>query len=142
MATIEKSRDQAVEAQGVSYSTLVDHLGADAAKELFNRIDGSQRKGEVILGANVRDARAGFSRAKSGNAQFVVVGRSTGRRTSNKAFADSMVLINMDDFEAVVKAAQKRFDWTQEFAPRAGLAAATETPVLKRGSRGRRQLQA
>ncbi len=144
MAADEKTRARKAkdDFEGVPLSTLVDHLGREAAQEFFSRIDGSLRRGNVIVGTTVRDSRSGFARAhKPGHAQFVTPGRWSGTLKIDQTFSDSVVIIKMDDLEAVVKAGQKPFAWGQEFAPRAGLAAAETFPVLKRGSRGRRQLR-
>lgn len=145
MAIAEKSEIEqtAGQEEGISLATLIAHLGPDAGIEFFNRIDKEQRRGTTIVGSTVRGSRSGFTRAHTtGQAQFVTPGRASGLRESSELLSDSVVIMNMDDFEAVVRAAQKPFDWRQEFAPRAGLAAATTTPALKRGSRGRRQLRA
>lgn len=145
MAIAEKSKikESTGQEEGISLTTLIDHLGPDAGIEFFNRIDQEQRRGATIVGSTVRGSRGGFARAHTtGQAQFVTPGRTNGSREASEILSDSVVIMKMDDFEAVVKAAQKPFDWRQEFAPRAGLAAAVSTPALKRGSRGRRQLQA
>lgn len=128
---------------GISLSALTDSLGSKAAQEFFNRIDGSQRNGTTIIGTTVRNARAGFSKAKAAcTAQVVVPGRSGSRREGPINPSDGLVIIKMDDLAAVVRAGQGEFDWTRAFAPRNGLKAATTSPALKRGSRGSRQLQA
>jgi len=144
MAIAEKSniKEPTGQGEGISLETLIDRLGPNAGIEFFNRIDQELRRGATIVGSTVRGSRGGFARAHTtGQAQFVTPGR-TGSRDASEILSDSLVIMKMDDFEAVVKAAQKPFDWRQEFAPRAGLAAAASKPVLKRGSRGRRQLQA
>ena len=125
-------------ANGISLSALCDHLGPQAAKEFFGRIDGAQRQGSTIIGTSVRDARTGLSKAKiEGHVQFVVPGRS-GRVSPG----DGLVIIKMNDLAAVVRAGRGEFDWTQTFAPRNGLEAATASPKLQLGSRGRRGLRA
>lgn len=134
-------REPVAQSQEVSLATLIDHLGVEAAREFFKRIDGQQRRGQVIMGYTVRGSRHSFSRAyTTGQAQFVTPGRPSEYRPVT--FSDSVVIMKMDDFEAVVKAGQKPFDWVQLFAPRAGLEAATTMPTLKRASQGRRQLRA
>lgn len=136
-------RRTAPSADGISLSSLTDRLGPRAAQELFSRIDGSLRQGTVILGTSVRDARLGISKANTaGCAQVVVPGRSSGRRDGSINPSDGMVIMKFDDLEAVVRAGRDEFNWAQAFAPRSGLEAATTSPTLKRGSRGRRQLQA
>lgn len=128
--------------EGISLATLADRLGPDAARELFQRIDVSSRRGELICGINVRDARGGFSKTSTtGRVQFVVPGRSHSRPRGPVDPSEGVIIIAMDDFEAVVRAGQQEFDWAREFAPRDGLAAAVVFPQLKRGSRGRRQLR-
>lgn len=126
---------------GITLEALVDRLGDRAAKEFFSRIDGTLREGTVIVGASVRDARLSFSKAMTGSAKVVVPGRTSGRRRGSVDPSDGFVIMKIDDLEAVVRAGRDEFDWAQAFAPRAGLDAATTTPSLKRGSRGRRQLQ-
>jgi hypothetical protein len=124
--------------EGISLAALADYLGPRAAAALFDRIDGSLRHGDVIVGTNVRNARVGFSKAHmAGHAQVVVPGRSTARAK----VSDGVVIIKMADLEAVVRAGQEPFDWGREFAPRDGLAAAAMSPELRRGSRGRRQFR-
>jgi hypothetical protein len=138
-----RARRTAASKEGISLSSLTDRLGPRAAQELFSRIDGSLRQGTLIIGTSVRDARMGFSKANTaGCAQVVVPGRSGGRQNSPINPSDGMVIMKLDDLEAVVRAGRDEFDWAQAFAPRSGLEAATTTPTLKRGSRGRRQLQA
>jgi putative sterol carrier protein len=128
---------------GISLSALADSLGLKAAQEFLSRIDDSQRDGTMILGTTVRNARAGFSKAKAAcPAQVVVPGRSGSRREGPINPSDGLVIIKMDDLAAVVRAGRGEFDWTEAFAPRRGLEAATTSPMLKRGSRGRRQPQA
>jgi len=145
MALIDKPKPQdpeAAPAEGISLTALADHLGPRAAEALFSRIDGSSRQGEVIIGTNVRDARIGFSKAQtSGRAQFVVPGRSNLRQQTQTQLSDGIVIISLDDLEAVVRAGQEQFDWAAAFAPRGGLTAATMSPQLKPGSRGRRPLR-
>ena len=141
MATAaKKAKGVATRPEGVSLSTLIEHLGTDAANEFFNRVDDAQRDGQEIVGLTVRESRVGFSRAHtSGHAQFVMPIRTGVDRAPSAVLSDSLVVMKMDDFAAVVRAGRNAFDWTREFAPRAGLAAATTTPTLKRSSRGRRQ---
>jgi hypothetical protein len=145
MAAVDKvgTRRKAPSKEGISLSALADRLGVRAAEELFSRIDGSMREGTMIIGASVRDARVGFSKAQtSGHAQVVISGRSSSGRHKQTNAADGMVILRMDDLEAVVRAAQEKFDWARTFAPRGGLEAATTSPILQRGSRGHRQLKA
>lgn len=121
---------------------LMDRLGPRAGQELFSRIDGSLRQGTVIFGASVREARGGFSKAHTaGCAQFVIQGRSGRSRKSTGGPSDGLVIMKLGDLEAVVRAGQDKFDWAEAFAPRSGLEAATTSPKLKVGSRGRRQLR-
>ncbi len=146
MAIVDKvgTRRAAVQMRdGISLSALADSLGLKAAQEFFSRIDGSQCNGTTIIGTTVRNARAGFSKANAAcPAQVVVPGRSGSRREGPINPSDGLVIIKMDDLAAVVRAGQGEFDWTRAFAPRHGLEAATTSPMPKRGSRGRRQLQA
>ena len=140
---VKAEESAALSGECISLSALADHLGPRAAEVLFSRIDDSLRHGEFIVGTNVRDARIGFSKAQTaGHAQFVIPGRSNSRQQTPTKLSDGVVIIKMDDLEAVVRAGQEQFNWAREFAPRGGLAAATTSPQLKRGSRGRRQLQA
>lgn len=130
------------QSEGISLATLIDHLGVEAGEEFFNRIDNSQRHGKMIMGYTVRDSRTSFTRAyTTGQAQFVTPGKAGTNRKASAMFSDSVVIIKMEDLTAVVQASRKAFDWTKEFTPRAGLAAALTTPMLKRSSRGRRQLE-
>jgi len=145
MAEAVKARTERLSSakEGISLSALEDRLGPRAAQELFSRIDGALRQGTVIIGTSVREARIGFSKAHTaGCAQVVVPGRSSSRQQGPVNPSDGLVIIKMDDLEAVVRAGRNEFDWAQTFAPRSGLEAATTSPILKRGSRGRRQLQA
>ncbi|WP_292531092.1 hypothetical protein [Methylocystis sp.] len=136
-----KTKARRVIKEGITLQALVDRLGDRAAREFFNRIDGTLREGTVIVGTSVRDARVGFGKAMTSSAKVVVPGRTSGRRRSSVDPSEGFVIMKIDDLEAVVRAGQDEFDWGQAFAPRAGLEAATTTPVLKRGSRGRRHLQ-
>jgi|GEM_PF-2156238 len=125
----------------ISFADLEHRLGPRAAGELFERVDKAQREGSVIHGRNVRDARSSFGRIQQeGNVQ-VVVARSGGKRSRPPSVSDGLVIIRIDDLEAVVKAAQRPFDWASAFAPRNDLPAATSVPELNQGSRGRRALQ-
>jgi hypothetical protein len=138
-----RTRSVASPREGISLSALSDRLGSRAAEELFGRIDGSLREGGLIMGTTVRDARIGFSKAyAAGCAQVVVPGRTGSRREGPINPSDGMVIMKLDDLEAVVRAGRDEFDWAKAFAPRSGLEAATTSPILRRGSRGRRQLQA
>ena len=120
---------------GVSLDQLADRLGKKAATEFFERVDGSLRNGNVIHATNVRGSRTVFSKARhQGQAQLVVNGRGVG------AVGDSVVIIKMDDLEAVVRAGREPFSWAKTFAPRSGLRPATSSPSIVRGARGRRQL--
>ena len=127
----------------ISLPELAELIGQGPAEEFFERIDQDSRFGDVIVGTNVRQARTSFSKVHTpGHAQLVVPGRSPNRRGSIASLSDSVVIMRMEDLEAVVQAAHDEFSWIDEFSPRPGLAAATKSPVLKRGSRGRRQLRA
>ncbi|MFG1393471.1 hypothetical protein [Xanthobacter agilis] len=145
MAIADKARAKIkarrVTKEGITFEALVERLGPRAAKEFFDRIDGTLREGTVIVGTSVRDARIGFGKAMAGSAKVVVPGRVSGQRREAVDPSDGFVIMKIDDLEAVVRAGRDEFDWAQAFAPRAGLAAATTSPALKRGSRGRRQLQ-
>lgn len=143
MTLAEKPAKAETSRTGVTRSTLIEQLGEGPGQEFFSRIDGAQRKGEVVVGSNVREARIGFSKVNVRHAQLVIPGRGGGsaaRRATD--LADGVVIMKMEDLEAVVKAGQKSFDWAAEFAPRSGLEAAIRTPNLKPGSRGRRTLRA
>ena len=146
MAMVDKVKPKKTEdpsGEGISLSALADRLGPRAAAALFGTIDRSLRRGNVIIGTNVRNARIGFSKAHTaGHAQFVVPGRSKSRPLAPAKLSDGVLIIKIDDLEAVVRAGQEQFDWAQAFAPQSGLAAATKSPQLKPGSRGRRQLRA
>lgn len=127
---------------GIPFEVLVDRLGPSAAKEFFARVDISMREGTVIIGTSVRDARNNFGKATVGSAKVVVPGRVSDHRRGTVDPSDGFVIMKIDDLAAVVHASRDEFDWVRAFAPRAGLEAATVSPALKRGSRGRRQLQA
>jgi hypothetical protein len=132
----------------ITLAELKHRLGAKAAEELFVRIDKEQLKGLMILGRNIREARAKFGKVqKEKNVQVVVRGnvgkhRYASSRTSEASSrtSEGLVILRIDDLEAVVKAAQQDFNWAKAFAPRSDLPAATEVPEIKRGSRGRRTL--
>jgi hypothetical protein len=127
---------------GITLPALADRLGARAAQELFNRIDRSLRKGTVVVGTSVREARSGFSKAHTAGCAQVVISRHGSSAHGQIDPSDGLVIIKIEDLEAVVKAAREEFDWARVFAPRSGLEAASSTPTLKRGSRGRRKLEA
>lgn len=121
--------------EGVSLDELSERLGRDAAAEFFDRVDSTLRTGNVIHATNVRQSRAVFSKARHhGHAQLVINGRGANE------VGDSVIIIKMDDFEAVVRAGREPFSWAKAFAPRSGLGAATNSMQIARGSRGRRQL--
>ena len=147
MAAIKESKAETVHpaplsSDGISFAELARRLGKKAAEELFVRIDRDLRHGEVILGKNVREARSLFGRLrKEGHVQMVVPGRSDKRASAPADVAEGLVILRIDDLEAVVKAAQDQFSWSQVFAPRSGLPAASSVPAIKRGSRGRRALR-
>ncbi len=126
---------------GIAFEALVDRLGFRAAKEFFNRIDVSLREGTVVVGTSVRDARNSFGKAMAGNAKVVIPGRASGRRRGMIDPSKGFVIMKIDDLEAIVRASRDEFDWVRAFAPRAGLEAATTSPALEPGSRGRRRLQ-
>ena len=120
----------------VSLIELSDRLGKVAATELFNRVDPELRSGDVIYAANVRGSRAVFNKVRhKGQAQLVIDGRGAGD------LENSVVIIKMDDFEAVVRAGREPFSWIKAFAPRGGLDAATNSARIVKGARGRRQLK-
>lgn len=131
------------EADGVTLGTLIDRLGKGAAEEFFGRIDGSLRAGDVIRGTNVRESRIAFSKARQGgHAQLVVPGRASDGRRGAADVGDSVVVMKMDDFQAVVRAGREAFDWGRAFAPHSGLEPATSSPAIIRGARGARLLRA
>jgi hypothetical protein len=115
----------------ISLAELEHRLGAEAAAELFERIDKAQRDGALIRGRNIRKARAAFRRIQTErNVQVVVSGRSKKRSQPPTSDSDVFVILHLDDLEAVVKAAQKQFDWVAAFSPTKDLPAATSTPEL------------
>lgn len=127
---------------GVTLDTLIDRLGKGAAEEFFERIDGSLRMGDVIHGANVREFRGAFSKVRrEGHAQLVVPGRASDGRRGAADVGNSVVVMKMDDFQAVVLAGREQFDWSKAFAPRGGLAPATSAARIVRGTRGARLLR-
>lgn len=141
MATSSKIADAAD--NGVTLDTLIDRLGKGAAEEFFGRIDGSLRTGDVVHGTNVRESRVAFSKARlDGHAQLVVPGRASDGRRGAADIGDSVVVIKMDDFQAVVRAGRDEFDWGRAFAPHSGLEAATSGAAIVRGARGARLLRA
>lgn len=141
MATGSKVADSS--AEGVTLDTLIDKLGKGAAEEFFERIDGSLRVGDVIHGTNVRESRVAFSKARQdGHAQLVVPGRASDGRRGAVDIGDSVVVMKMDDFQAVVLASRDEFDWGKAFAPHSGLAPATSSAPIVRGARGARILRA
>lgn len=125
--------------EGISLSALTDRLGSAAGLEFFRRIDSALRVGTTVFGMNVRHARLGFSKVHTGGgAQVVIPGRKGGLRDTSNC----MVIMKLDDLEAVVCAGRDEFDWARVFAPRSGLGASTTSPVLRRSSHGRRLLHA
>jgi hypothetical protein len=140
MAVLEKEAPD--HRTGISLEILVDRLGRDAGEEFFGRVDDALREGLVIHGTNVRESRMVFSKARTqGHAQLVVPGRSGTRSGGAADISESLVIITMDDFEAVVKAGRDKFDWVELFSASAGLPQARSRPQLVRGSRGRRDLR-
>lgn len=128
--------------QRVTLETLVDRLGRDAAQAFFERVDGTLREGRVIHATNIRETRKAFGKARhQGQAQLVVPGRAGKGRQGETQVGDSVVIIKMDDFEAVVRAGQAPFNWTGAFAPRSGLDPAASGAAIVRGARGRRELR-
>lgn len=143
VSKVRAGRPKSPSREGISLAALVDRLGERAAYALFSRIDSSQRDGTTIVGRSVRDARSGFNKAHAdGCAQVVVPGRAVAGRDERVDTSDELLIIKMADLEAVVRAGQEPHSWLETFAPRKGLEAATTSPKLKRGSRGRRLLQA
>ena len=144
MTSVEKQPSQQAEPAeiGITLSALTDRLGPHAAQELLSRIDHSQRRGTTITGTNVRGARTGFSKAQTeGCVQVVLRGAGSKKLRTRVYTDDSLVIIKMVDFAAVVRAGQGDYDWVQAFQPRSGLEAATISPILQRGSTGRRELK-
>jgi hypothetical protein len=140
---VVSERAASLSGEGISLTELAHRLGTKAAEELFGRIDRDQRHGELILGKNVREARSMFGRLqKEGHVQVVVPGRSDKRTRAEADTSEGLVILRIDDLEAVVKASRDEFNWAQAFAPRSGLPAASSAPALKRGSRGRRTFRA
>ena len=140
------SRSELVQEPGeqVTLDTLIDRLGPGAAEEFFGRVDGTLREGRVIHTTNVRGARsqAVFTKARNqGQAQLVLPGKAGRGRRREVDVGESVVIMKMDDFEAVVRAGRSEFDWAVTFAPRSGLAAASTSAPIVRGSRGSRQLR-
>ena len=124
-----------------SFIELVHRLGARAAEELFGRIDKDLRHGEMILGRNVRDARPVLGRLrKGGNVQVIISERSRPKRTRGGT-SECLIVLRIDDLEAVVKATHHEFNWAHAFAPRSDLPAAASVPTIKRGSHGHRTLR-
>ncbi|WP_146008531.1 hypothetical protein [Komagataeibacter saccharivorans] len=126
-----------LDSEGVSLDELSDRLGKEAAAEFFDRVDNTLRTGNVIQPTNVRQSRAVFDKARRHRRALLII---SGRGANE--VGDSMVIIKMDDFEAVVRAGREAFSWANAFAPRSGLGAATNSMQIARGSRGRRQLRA
>jgi hypothetical protein len=145
MTTVERAGSDEAEAPksgGITLSALEGRLGAPAARELFSRVDRSLREGDTIFGTSVREARSGFHKVHApGHVQVVTPGRITAYQADLSSTPDSLVILKLEDLEAVVQAGRGDFDWAKTFSPRGGLEAALSTPKLKRGSRGRRQLQ-
>lgn len=126
---------------GLSLSYLVERLGQAPGTELFERMDQSLRFGERVIGTTVRAARKSFATARvSRHARVVVAGRPGGARALSEEAKESMVMIALEDLEAVVKAAQADFDWAAEFSPRRDLLTATCPIVIRSGIPGRRML--
>jgi len=140
MTVAEKQAQAKTLRTGVTRSALIEQLGETAGEEFFSRIDDALRDGDIVLGSNVRNARTGFGKVDAGHAMLVIPGRVNAHAAGGGTvdLSEGVVIMNMKDLEAVVKAGQRTFDWAAEFAPCNGLAAATSTPRLKPGSRGRR----
>lgn len=128
-------------ALSISRSDLVDRLGPASGAELFERIDSQFRRGDRVVGTTVRAARESFSAARfSRHARLVMRGRAGGARATEE-IEQGMVMIALEDLEAVVKAGQREFDWLAEFAPRHDLPTATASLVLRPGAPARRMLE-
>jgi hypothetical protein len=139
----DEAGSETIDTVGISLADLQERLGAAPAQELFERLDEDLRRGDVIVGTNVRAGRVAFTKARTaGHAQLVIPHQSQKRPSAAASLSEGFVIIALEDFEAVVKAGQKDFDWTAAFAPRADLPAAETSPAIRRGSRGRRALRA
>lgn len=131
--------DQAVV---LTLSDLVGRLGPASGAELFERIDSQFRRGNHVFGTTVRAARESFGAARvPGHARLVVKGRPGRGRDVSEA-VEGMVMIALEDLEAVVKANQTEFDWLAEFAPRRDLPTATTPLIVRSGVSARRMLRA
>lgn len=127
---------------GVTLRYLVDRFGPASGKALFERMDGNFRQGDRVYGTPIRTARETFGAArKSGHARLVVRGRPGGAEASRQELDEGMLMIGLDDFEAIVKASRVEFDWRAEFTPRADLQTATMPLVVRSGAPGRRMLK-
>lgn len=142
VSEIDEASIKGGDAVGISLSHLEKRLGVAPAQELFERLDEALRKGDVIHGTSVRQGRTAFSKARmAGHAQLVIPHHSN-KRLAAADLSNGVFIITLEDIEAVVKAAQKNFDWMAAFAPRADLPAAETLPETRQGSRGRRALHA
>lgn len=121
---------------GVSFEVLSEFLGTDAADALVSRLDQSLRKGHMILGKNVREARSTFATVKTAGAQFVIPGGARSVGDESGRLGDNVVILNLEDLGAIVTAVQERFDWAAAFAPTSGLPAAETMPDLLPGAEG------
>jgi hypothetical protein len=125
-------------AKGFSLKALSDYLGPHAARMLFSRFDKDSRQGNIVWGKNVREARKSFGSIGSAKAQIVMPKLGHGRRASEADLGEGVILIRMDDLQAVIDAGRGECDWAARFAPVKGLAAATRLPETAKGSRGSR----
>ena len=125
--------------KGPGLSTLVELFGPSVAHEFFKRIDPSLRDEALITGTTASDARSCFSRASRAGCIQIIVPDNEQAITDLSA---AVVVINMVDLQAVVRAVDGEFNWARVFAPRSGLEAASTSPQLRRGSVGRRYAQA
>lgn len=132
---------------GVTLDELKRRLGPWAAVKLIERINTEPlRRLAVQVEALADSGLVSKGRAKVAkvwNEKSVRTGvrlRIGGRRLRASRASESVVILRIDDLEAVVKAAQQDFNWAEAFAPRSDLPAASEAPEIKRGSLGRRVL--
>jgi hypothetical protein len=138
--TVESESDAS---DSVSLSQLIDKLGEGSGQELFERMDSNLRHGDRLYGKTVRAARQSLSASRiEGHAQLVMPGRAgSGARIAEADSVDGILMISLNDLEAVVKANNPNFDWAEEFAPRRDLPVATTPIVTRSGVRGQRLLK-
>ena len=119
----------------LSKDNLMTRLGQGAGRALFERLDDDYLRGEQVVLAGVKEARASFASLGTGRARMVKAQRpARGRETSA---AETMVLIGLSDLEAVVHANDGDFSWIDAFAARPDLPQAGAKLTLKPGARGR-----